>query len=179
MKQINGKNWPVVLEYCEAIKSGRKIACKELKQAVERFFTDLERPEFEFKPKDAEFVVQIIEKTICHQQGEALDGTPLRGMPFLLQPFHKFIIYNLLGFYNAGTDVKRFHEALIFIPRKNVKTSFAAALAWALSLLYRRSGSKTYIVSAAMQQSLEAFNFIDFKASKYTSILLPVWNAPF
>ena len=162
MKQINGKNWPVVLEYCEAIKSGRKIACKELKQAVYRFFTDLERPEFEFRPKDAEFVIQIIEKTICHQQGEALDGTPLRGMPFLLQPFHKFIIYNLLGFYNAGTDVKRFHEALIFIPRKNVKTSFAAALAWALSLLYRRSGSKTYIVSAAMQQSLEAFNFIDF-----------------
>ena len=162
MKQINGKNWPVVLEYCEAIESGRKIACKELKQAVERFFTDLERPDFDFRPKDAEFVIQIIEKTICHQQGEALDGTPLRGMPFLLQPFHKFIIYNLLGFYNAGTDVKRFHEALIFIPRKNVKTSFAAALAWALSLLYRKSGSKTYIVSAAMQQSLEAFNFIDY-----------------
>ena len=162
MKQINGKNWPVVLEYCEAIKSGRKIACKELKQAVDRFFTDLERPEFEFRPKDAEFVIQIIEKTICHQQGEALDGTPLRGMPFLLQPFHKFIVYNLLGFYNAGTDIKRFHEALIFIPRKNVKTSFAAALAWALSLLYRKSGSKTYIVSAAMQQSLEAFNFLDY-----------------
>ena len=162
LKQINGKNWPVVLEYCEAIRSGRKIACKELKQAVDRFFTDLERPEFEFRPKDAEFVIQIIEKTICHQQGEALDGTPLRGMPFLLQPFHKFIVYNLLGFYNAGTDIKRFHEALIFIPRKNVKTSFAAALAWALSLLYRKSGSKTYIVSAAMQQSLEAFNFLDY-----------------
>jgi phage terminase large subunit-like protein len=162
LKQINGKNWPTVLEYCEAIRSGKKIACIELKQAVERFFADLERPEFDFRPKDAEFVIQIIEKTICHQQGEALDGAPLRGLPFLLQPFHKFIIYNLLGFYNAGTDVKRFHEALIFIPRKNVKTSFAAALAWALSLLYRRSGSKTYIVSAAMQQSLEAFNFIDY-----------------
>lgn len=111
-------------------------------------------------------MIQIIEKTICHQQGEALDGTPLRGTPFLLQPFHKFIIYNLLGFYGAGTDVKRFHEALIFIPRKNVKTSFAAALAWALSLLYRRSGSKTYIVSAAMQQSLEAFNFIDYNIKR-------------
>ena len=166
LKQINGKNWHVVLEYCEAIRSGKKIACKELKQAVERFFTDLERPDFDFRPKDAEFVIQIIEKTICHQQGEALDGTPLRGMPFLLQPFHKFIIYNLLGFYGAGTDVKRFHEALIFIPRKNVKTSFAAALAWALSLLYRRSGSKTYIVSAAMQQSLEAFNFLDYNIKR-------------
>ena len=155
-----------MLEYCNAIQSGQKIACKELKQAVERFFNDLENPAFDFRPKDAEFVIQIIEKTICHQQGESLDGTPLRGTPFLLQPFHKFIIYNLLGFYGAGTDVKRFHEALIFIPRKNVKTSFAAALAWALSLLYRRSGSKTYIVSAAMQQSLEAFNFLDYNIKR-------------
>lgn len=166
MKSIKGKNWPAVYGYCDAIRSGKKIACKELKQAVERFFSDLENPAFEFRPKDAEFVIQIIEKTICHQQGEALDGTPLRGTPFLLQPFHKFIIYNLLGFYNAGTDVKRFHEAMIFIPRKNVKTSFAAALSWALSLLYRRSGSKMYIVAAAMQQALEAFNFLDYNIKR-------------
>lgn len=101
-------------------------------------------------------------KTICHQQGERLDGTPLRGTPFLLEPFHKFIVYNLVGFKLRGTDVVRFHEALIFIPRKNIKTSFAAALAWALSLLYRRSGSKTYIASAALMQSLESFNFLNY-----------------
>lgn len=154
------------MAYCNAIRSGEKIACKELKQGVERFFADLENPAFDFRPKDAEFVIQIIEKTICHQQGETLDGTPLRGTPFLLQPFHKFIVYNLLGFYNAGTEVKRFHEALIFIPRKNVKTSFAAALSWALSLLYRRSGSKMYIVAAAMQQALEAFNFLDYNIKR-------------
>lgn len=109
-----------------------------------------------------EFCIQIIEKTICHQQGERLDGTPLRGTPFKLEPFHKFIVYNLVGFKLRGTDVVRFHEALIFIPRKNIKTSFAAALAWALSLLYRRSGSKTYIASAALMQSLESFNFLDY-----------------
>src|SRR5699024_6389203 len=105
---------------------------------------------------------QIIEKTICHQQGEKLDGTPLRGTPFLLEPFHKFIIYNLLGFKLAGTNIVRFHEALIFIPRKNIKTSFAAALAWALSLWYRKSGSKVYIMSAALMQSLESFNFLAY-----------------
>ena len=112
--------------------------------------------------KAPEFCIQIIEKTICHQQGEKLDGTPLRGTPFLLEPFHKFIIYNLLGFKLRGTDIVRFHEGLIFIPRKNIKTSFAAALAWALSLWYRRSGSKTYIASAALMQSLESFNFLDY-----------------
>lgn len=133
---------------------------------MERFFSDLENPEYWMDGKAPEFCIRIIEKTICHQQGEKLDGTPLRGMPFKLEPFHKFIIYNLVGFKLRGTDVVRFHEALIFIPRKNIKTSFAAALSWALSLLYRRSGSKTYIASAALMQSLESFNFLDYNVRR-------------
>lgn len=112
------------MEYATSIREGRKIACEELKQAVERFFSDLENEEYWMDYKAAEFCIQIIEKTICHQQGERLDGTPLRGTPFLLEPFHKFIIYNLVGFKLKGTEIVRFHEALIFIPRKNIKTSF-------------------------------------------------------
>lgn len=133
---------------------------------MNRFFLDLDNPEYWMDSKAPEFCIRIIEKTICHQQGEKLDGTPLRGMPFKLEPFHKFIVYNLVGFKLRGTDVVRFHEALIFIPRKNIKTSFAAALSWALSLLYRRSGSKTYIASAALMQSLESFNFLDYNVRR-------------
>lgn len=135
--QLKAKNWSTVIEYAESIRDGKKVACLELKQAVDRFFRDLDNPEYEVNPKAPEFCIQIIEKTIKHQQGERIDGTPLRGTPFLLEPFHKFIIYNLVGFYHKGTGIVRFHEALIFIPRKNIKTSFAAALAWALSLWYR------------------------------------------
>lgn len=166
MNPVKGKNWPRVIEYAESIRDGRKAACRELRQAVDRFFSDLDNPQYWMDARAPEFCIQIIEKTICHQQGERLDGTPLRGTPFLLEPFHKFIVYNLVGFKLRGTDVVRFHEALIFIPRKNIKTSFAAALAWALSLLYRRSGSKTYIASAALMQSLESFNFLDYNVRR-------------
>lgn len=156
------KNWPAVLEYAESIRDGRKVACVELKQAVERFFNDLENPEYWLDTKAPEFCIQIIEKTLCHQQGERLDGTPLRGEPFLLEPWQKFIIYNLVGFKLVGTDVVRFHEALIYVPRKQGKTGWAASLAWALSLLYRRSGSKMYIASAALMQSMESYNFLAY-----------------
>ena len=156
------KHWADVLRYCEDIRSGKKIACKETKQAVERFYRDLENPDYELVHKAPEFCISIIESTIKHQQGETLDGKPLRGKPFLLLPFHKFIIYNLVGFNLAGTDVVRFHEALIYIPRKNIKTSFSAALAWALSLWYRNSGAKTYITAAALMQSLESYNFLTY-----------------
>lgn len=163
---MKAKNWNTILKYAESIRDGEKISCNELKQAVSRFFSDLENPAYEMKKSDPEFCIQIIEKTLCHQQGEKIDGTPLRGKPFLLQPWQKFIIYNLVGFKLKGTDILKYHECLIYIPRKNGKSSFAAALAWALSLLYRRSGAKMYIASGAMMQSLESFNFLKYNIQR-------------
>lgn len=142
------ENYDLVMEYASSIVEGRKLANKEQIQGCERFLRDLKNPDYEFNPKDAEFVIRIIEKTFVHAQGEKLDGTPLRGTPFLLEPFHKYQVYNLLGFYHKGTKIRRFKEAFIYIPRKNIKTSFAAGLAWALGLLNRKSGSKIYITSA-------------------------------
>lgn len=158
----NYKSYQEVFEYVNGVISGEIVANKYRIKACERFLKDLKNPKYDFEPSQAEFVIGIIENTICHQQGEKLDGTPLRGEPFLLMPFHKFIIYNLLGFKHKGTKINRFHEALIFIPRKNVKTSFAGALAYALGLLYRMSGTKIYVVAAALKQSLETFNFVKY-----------------
>lgn len=155
-------NSKVVLEYAKSILSGDKVAGKEMIQACQRFMDDFENPKYEFKSKDAEFVINIIERTFVHDQGERLDGTPLRGEPFLLEPWQKFIIYNLLGWFHTGTILRRYKEAFIFIPRKNGKTRFVAAISWALALLNRKSGSKIYIVGAALEQSLQSFNFINF-----------------
>ena len=166
MKRDKGKHWKVALGYAEGIRDGKIVANVERKQCVERFFRDLENPEYEMDSKGPEFCIGIIEKTLCHQQGEALDGTPMRGKPFILQPWQIFVIYNLIGFKIKGTDIVKYHEALIFIPRKNSKTSFAAALAWALSLWYRRSGAKTYVSSAALLQSLETFNFMTYNIKR-------------
>lgn len=145
---------------------GSITANKERIRAAERFLRDLNNPAYEIKHEGPEFCIGIIEQTLCHQQGEDLKGHPLRGTPFLLEPWEKFIVYNLVGFYLAGTNIVRYHESLIFIPRKNGKTGFAAALAWALSLWYRRSGSKCYITSAALMQSLEAFNFLNYNVDR-------------
>ncbi|EHL17398.1 hypothetical protein HMPREF9630_00565 [Peptoanaerobacter stomatis] len=156
------KNFDLVKQYANDIITGKKLANKEQIQGCQRFLDDLNNKDYDFKVKDAETVIAIIEKTFVHDQGEKLDGTPLQGEPFLLEPWQKFIIYNLLGFYKAGTKIRRYKEAFIFIPRKNGKTRFVAALSWALALLNRKSGSKIYIVGAALEQSLQSFNFILF-----------------
>lgn len=84
MKQF--KNYKIVMEYAESIVEGRKIACRELKQGCQRFIKDLKNPVYELNPRDAEFVIGIIEKTFVHMQGERIDRTPLRGTRFLLEP---------------------------------------------------------------------------------------------
>lgn len=162
MAKEHFKNWDTVMNYANGIVSGEIIANTYRIKACQRFLDDLKRPEYDFNPKDAEFCINIIENTLCHQQGEKQDGTPLRGTPFFLLPFHKFIVYNLLGFKRKGTKINRFQEALIFIPRKNIKTSFAGALSYALGLLYRMSGSKIYVVAAALKQTMETFGFLKY-----------------
>lgn len=153
---------PIARQYAADVIGGKIIAGAEIVAACQRFEDDLKREDLELRPRDPDTVITIMEKTLVHAQGEDLDGNPLMGKPFTLQPWQVFIIYNLLGFFYTGTDVRRYKEAFIFVPRKNGKTSMIAALAWAVSILQRRSGSTVYIVAAALKQALQAFNFIKF-----------------
>ena len=161
------KNLRDVKEYVDSILSGRKVAAAEIIQSCERFNRDLASDKYDFRTHDAEFVIGIIERTLKHNKGESISGHPLKGTPLLLEPWQKFIVYNLLGFYLKGTKIRRYKEAFIFIPRKNGKTTFIAALAWALALLERKSGSTIYIVGAALRQAMQSFEYLLDNLTKY------------
>src|SRR5699024_10616238 len=116
--------------------------------------------DLELHTKEPDLVIGIIERTMVHKQGEDLDGQPLMNTPLKLQPWQIFIVYNLVGFYYKGTNERRYKEAFIFIPRKNGKTTFIAALAWGLAILERKSGATIYIVAASQKQACQSFDFI-------------------
>lgn len=159
-------NLAAVDQYVSDILDGRKLACKSLILACQRYKRDREDPRFDFRTRDAEFVIRFIERCMVHMEGERLDGSPLLGQPLLLEPWEKFIVYNLLGFFLAGTDERRYKEAFIFIPRKNGKTPFAGALALSLSLLMRASGSTVLIVGNSLKQASKSFKFIKFSLER-------------
>lgn len=156
------QNYYIVMEYANSIIEGRKVACKEVRQACERFFRDMKNPAYDFNPKDAEFVIGIIEKTFVHQKGENMQGYPLRGTPFLLEPWQKFIVYNICGFFHKGTKLRKYKESFEMLPRKQGKTPFKTGLAWGLSLLERKSGAEVVIVGAQLKQALQSFNFLHY-----------------
>ena len=148
------KNLETVKSYAKAVVDGSKIACKELIQAAQRFLDDLEDERYEIRAKDAEFCIGIIEKTFVHIKGTA------KGQPYILEDWQRFIVYNVAAIYLQGTNERKYKEAFIFLPRKNSKTFFASALAWALSLLERNYFSVLYIVATKLDRALEGFNNI-------------------
>lgn len=159
----------IAKKYAEDVISGKTIAGKDIVQACDRFRKDLDRDDIELRTRDPNLVCSIMEGFFVHQQGEDMQGAPLLGTPFILQPWQVFVIVNLLGFYFTGTDERRYKEGWIQVGRKNGKTSFIAALAFAVGILQRKSGSKIYIVANALKQALEAFNFLNFNF-KYKGI---------
>lgn len=153
-----GKYAHEVLAYCDGVIDGSIIAGEDRILACKRFKAFLEREDLDVRTHDADFVIGLIETTYHHRQGEALDASPMRGKPFLLEAWQKLCVYGMLIFYKRGTMERLVKEAFIFIPRKNGKTIFASALGWALAILERESGSKVYVVGAALKQALETFD---------------------
>lgn len=153
-----GKYAGEVMTYAQGCADGTIVANEDRVLACRRFLSFLERNDLDVRTHDADFVIGIIEATYHHRQGEALDGSPMRGKPFLLEPWEKLCVYGMLVFWIKGTQECLVHEVLIFIPRKNSKTLFASALAWGLSLLRKDSGAKCYVVGASLKQAMETFD---------------------
>ena len=169
--EVLGKATDIVIQGTDLVIKGTDfgltgddivIAGDDIVNACKRFLEDLKREDIEYRSKDPDACITLMEGLFVHRKGEKLDGTPLLGKPLKLEPWEIFIVCNLLGFYYTGTEERRFKEGLIMLARKNGKTSFVAALSFAVSIMQRRSGSTVYVVAAALKQSMESFKFIDF-----------------
>ena len=72
-------------DYANAIKSGEIPACKRVKQAVERYFSDLNDPRYVFDAATVERFIAF--SRLCpHVKG------PLRGQPIELEPWQQFAL---------------------------------------------------------------------------------------
>lgn len=160
----------VAKDYASDVISGKIVASDDVINACKRFEEDLNRPDLVMKNEQPDQAISIMENIFVHKQGEAPDGSPLQGKPLKLEPWQIFIIYNLLGFWYKGTKERKYKEAWIMLGRKNGKTSFVAALAFAVALIQRKSGSKIYVVAAALKQALESFDFIKYSL-RYQKII--------
>ena len=125
-----------------------------------RFLDDLESGRWDFRPALPEFCIELMTGLFCFSQGERMDGTPLRGEPLELMPWHVYCTYALAGFWLPGTQILRFSEGDVFAPRKTVKTTWAEGFQTCLALWFRKSGAKAKTVAGSLKQGMEGFDWL-------------------
>lgn len=152
-------------DYARKVVNGEITIGEDVVNACKRYMADLERDDIELRPEAIRPVIRIMH-TLCHAKGEDMQGRPLRDTPFRLEPWEVFITVNLVGWYRKKTGLRRFNEALIMVARKNGKTSFVAALTFALAVCQRLSGSVCYIVGASLDQAMQSFEFLAYNVRR-------------
>src|SRR5262249_26425030 len=78
------------------------------------------------------------------------------GKPFILEPWQKAFIGNLFGWVkenDSGEIVRRYREALLYVPRKNGKTPLSAAICLYMLVLDGEKGAQCYGAAAAREQA--------------------------
>lgn len=160
MNGIKSPHFNTALEFANDLISGKKIANVEQIQACQRFLDDLESDKWDFKSNQFDFAIDLIQGTIYPEKGETITGESARLNPIKLTRWEIFVTVNLFGFFLKNSNIRRYQEVLLFLPRKSGKTTFVASLTWAKSLIDADSGATTYIVANSLSQAKVSFNFI-------------------
>ena len=142
-------------QYAEDVRSGKVIACHWVKQAVERYYRDLDNAVekgWVFSRQHAERAINFIER-LKHVKGK------WAGEYLHLEPWQCFIVWNIFGWLISGTMTRRFIEAYVEIARKNGKSTFAAAIALYLEFADKEMGAEVYSVATTRDQARICFKY--------------------
>ncbi|NJL71585.1 MAG: hypothetical protein HC888_08195 [Candidatus Competibacteraceae bacterium] len=115
--------------YIEDVLSGRQVACRWVKLAVERHVRDLGRVgngdfPYYFDESQAERAIGFVQQ-LRHTKGVWAD--PRKNDPHIrLEPWQQFIFWNVYGWRRLDGG-RRFSKVYLEVARKNGKTTKAAA----------------------------------------------------
>lgn len=76
------------------------------------------------------------------------------GQPFLLMPWQRKIVMQVFGWKRAD-GTRRFRRVFIFIPKKNGKTAFSAAMALTLLVFDQEPGAEIYFCATRVKDQAD------------------------
>ena len=142
-----------VEQYVSDVLSGKKVAGKSEIAAVQRYVNDKKRAldcGFYLDTKAGEKVINFIQK-LKHTKGK------WAGKFLLLEPWQKFIVFNLFAWRKAD-GTRRFRYAYVEVARKNGKTALAAGIALYMLFAEKEPRAEVYSVATVKDQAKLCFN---------------------
>lgn len=147
-------------DYCRAVISGDRPACKWERLCVERHLNDLSRQGDDDFPYvfDVEKGLRVIRfaEHFPHVKGKwaAQIG---RANRIRLEPWQKFILLVLFGWVHRDTGLRKYRIAYICIPRKNGKSILAAIIGLYMLVEDGEYCAEVYCGATTEKQAWEVF----------------------
>jgi phage terminase large subunit-like protein len=141
-----------VKAYAEGVVGEKYPACKWVRLACERHLSDLRNGGGRGLVWDGAAAAHALEffGWLKHSKGR------WNSEPFVLSPWQEFIVGSLFG-WRLRSGLRRFRQALVEVPRKNGKTTLAAAIALYLFLCDGEAGAEVYSVATKRDQAKLVF----------------------
>ncbi|URN94566.1 MAG: terminase large subunit [Candidatus Pristimantibacillus lignocellulolyticus] len=154
-------------QYAHAVVAGLIITSKKVYLACQRHLNDLKRQgkgsfTWVFDEKKGYRPVEYIERFCKPSQG---DYDELK-----LQDWQHFVIGSMYGWVHAKSGVRRFKEALIYVGRKNGKTTLISGLSLFAASKDNENGARVFQLANSKEQARELFD--ECKAMVKASTLL-------
>lgn len=140
--------------YAERVVRGEIVAGKKVVQSCWRHLNDLKRQgtkefPYVFDEELAHRPIKFIEKFCKPSKGDY--------DKLVLQPWQHFTIGSMYGWVHKDTKLRRFREGLIFIARKNGKTTKISGLSLYSMSKDGEPGAMVYVLANTKQQANELF----------------------
>lgn len=133
-------------KYAEDVVSGKILACKWTILAAARHIRDLERTDVFFEESEADHAIGFIE-SLKHYKGK------WAGKNFKLLPWQKFIVGSIFGWKKQSTGLRRFSHAYVAVPRKNGKSTLAAAIGNYMLIADGEASAEVYSAATTINQA--------------------------
>jgi len=149
-----GREWlDRAYQYAADVKSGRQVAGRYVKLAVDRFYDDLEHGHkrgIYFDERSAARFFRFVARYCRHYQGE------LAGKPIDFSPHQCFIEANVYGWLRAD-GTRRFRSTYEEVARKDGKTTRLSAAGLYGLVGEQEPGAKVYSAATQKDQARELF----------------------
>lgn len=138
-----------VKEYYEAIENGSVIVPVEIKEIYKRMVTEMGDDTFAFYFDEdvGSHVITFIEAFCRHYEGE------LAGELVRLELWQKAFVQNVFGWLERGTDLRRFREYLLEVPRKHGKSFLSGCIATYMLVADGEPGAQIYTLATKLDQA--------------------------
>ena len=143
-------NYKDGIEYAEKIIDGTIVSNKYIKLACKRFIKDLKnkKADWYFSEEKAQHIHDFYTHFIRHVTGD------MAGKAYELSDWESFILNNIWGFVSkADNTTRRFHHAIVYVARKNSKTTLGGAMCLYHMLADNQEGAQLFSVATQSQQA--------------------------